>query len=139
MADSTTFFMLLGVKEFGDRSISPIQGLGALIIVYTVALFVGLLICSQLRWGFGFENLALDSLKCLIVGVVVILSAFFINGVLIPLTTVPHIMLFMFPIIYLATKACWREVKWQENLLANGMAVLAACVALFFVAQRVVT
>ncbi len=139
MNASTESFLLFGLKILGDRSISPIQGLGALIIVYTVALFVGLLICSQLRWGFGFTSFPLDIVKCLGIGAVVILAAYFISAVLIPLTTVRHIMLFMFPIIYLSTKACWWDLKWQESLLSNALAVLASGTVLFFIAERVAT
>ncbi len=140
MAPLTASLLLFGVRILGDRSIPLIHALGTLALVYAVVLFVGLLICSQLGWGFGFENFPLDVLKCLAVGAVVTLAFWAIETLLIDgINMVPHVRLFMLPIIYLTTKACWREVKWRESLLANGLAVLAAGAAVFFMAGRVAT
>lgn len=97
---------------------------GAIIVVtvsaYTVGTFIGLLIASYGGMDFEFSDLRWDVIKCFAIGTAVVLLAV---GLL-WLAPVPHVLLVLPIVMYVATKLCWLELE-------NPAIVIVSLTALF--------
>jgi hypothetical protein len=83
--------------------------------------FIGLLICAYSGLGFGFGDLKWDIVKCLALGVIVVLLAY---G-LISLSPVPQILFVMPVVMFVCLKLFWMDLEGVEIVIV-GCTLLCA-------------
>ena len=104
----------------------------SLILAAAAGTFLGLLLCSSLGLGFGFEDLKIDVAKCVVLAAVVVLQA----AGLLALAKNVYVVAPTPVVWWIGIKLCWHDIENPEIFLTGAVA-LSTTAALGLFAWRI--